>query len=222
LIFAECAAIVSPQTFQVRFAKTWKALNDFAMLDHLAYTIIYVDDLEKCTAFYRDVLNVPFDYAVPGWAQFKSSGAALVLHPKLAHQKSQLQNSLVHITFRVDDLDAVYRELVAKSVRFVAPPAQVSFGKHATLLDPEENQIDLIEWATPNQARVISDATIVNDIIAKSPEAMGVFEEHGIHICGGCIVLLNASVRGTAEYSGLSPRETSELIEELNEKLSPH
>jgi predicted enzyme related to lactoylglutathione lyase len=189
------------------------------MLDHLAYTIIYVDDLEKCTAFYRDVLNVPFDYAVPGWAQFKSSGAALVLHPKLAHQKSQLQNSLVHITFRVDDLDAVYRELVAKSVRFIAAPATVGFGKHATLLDPEDNQIDLIEWATPNAGRVISDTTIVNDILAQSPDAMEVFEHHGIHICGGCIVLLNASVRGTAEYSGLSARQAAELVKELNEQV---
>ncbi|MBI5653391.1 MAG: VOC family protein, partial [Chloroflexi bacterium] len=174
-------------------------------------------------AFYRDVLNIPFDYAAPGWAQFKSSGAALVLHPKLASQKAQPQNSRVHITFRVDDLDAVYRALIAKSVRFIAPPAVVGFGKHATLLDPEDNQIDLIEWAMSNEARVISDATIVNDILAKSPEAMSVFEDHGIRICGGCIVLLNASVRGTAEYSGLSPRETAELVQELNEKLSsPH
>ncbi|MDE3091408.1 MAG: hypothetical protein KGJ80_18735, partial [Chloroflexota bacterium] len=50
--------------------------------------------------------------------------------------------------------------------------------------------------------------------------AMQVFENHGIRICGGCIVLLNASVRETAEYSGLSRREASELVSELNEKVN--
>jgi hypothetical protein len=49
---------------------------------------------------------------------------------------------------------------------------------------------------------------------------MGVLEDHGIRICGGCIVLLNGSVRETAEYSGLSAVETSEMVEELNEKVS--
>lgn len=189
------------------------------MMEHLAYTVVYVDDMEKCATFYRDVLGIPLDYAIEGWTQFMSSGAALVLHPKTARQKSQPQGSAVHIAFRVNDLDAVYRNLLAQSVRFLAPPAIVRFGKHATLLDPEDNPIDLIEWTSPNQARAISDATIVNDIITQSPDTMEVLENHGIRICGGCIILLNASVRETAEYSGLSPVETSTLVEELNEKV---
>jgi lactoylglutathione lyase len=190
------------------------------MLDHLAYTVVYVSDMEKSIAFYRDVLGVPLDYAVEGWTQFESNGAALVLHPRLEQHKSQSSGSAVRITFRVDDLDAEYRRLIAQSVRFLAPPATVAFGKHATLLDPEGNPIDLIEWAAPRQARIVSDSTVVNDIIARSSEAMGVLEDHGIRICGGCIVLLNASVRETAEYSGLSAVETSEMVEELNEKVS--
>jgi lactoylglutathione lyase len=188
------------------------------MLDHLAYTIVYVNDIEKATAFYRDVLGVPLDYTAEGWTQFKSNGAALVLHPKLAHQKSESMGSAVHVTFRVDDLDAEYRRLTAQSVKFLAPPAKAGFGKHATLLDPEGNQIDLIEWALPKEARVISVKTVVNEVLARSPEAMQVLEDHGIRICGGCIVLLNASVRETAEYSGLSAIEASKMVEELNQK----
>jgi lactoylglutathione lyase len=190
------------------------------MLDHLAYTVVYVTDMEKSIAFYRDVLGIPIDYAVDGWTQFKLNGAALVLRPKLEYQKPQPSSSAVHITFRVVDLDAEYRRLIAQLVRFLAPPATVGFGKHATLLDPEGNPIDLIEWAAPQQARIVSDSTVVNDIIAQSSEAMGVLEDHGIRICGGCIVLLNASVRETAEYSGLSAAEASEMVEELNEKVN--
>ncbi len=190
------------------------------MLDHLAYTVVYVNDIEKCTAFYRDVLGVPLDYAVKGWTQFKSNGAALVLHLKLEHPPSRPSGNAVHITFRVDDLDTEYRRLTAQSVRFLAPPATVAFGKHATLLDPEGNPVDLIEWKAPKEARVVSDQTVVNDVLARSPEAMEVLENHGIRICGGCIVLLNASVRETAEYSGLSSSEASALVSELNQKVN--
>lgn len=190
------------------------------MLDHLTYTVVYVNDMGKCTTFYRDVLGIPLDYAVEGWTQFKSNGAALVLHPRSEHQKGQPSGSMVHITFRVDDLDAEYQRLTAQSVRFLAPPAKVGFGKHATLLDPEDNQIDLIEWAAEKEPRAVSDKTVVNDILARSPEAMEVLENHGIRICGGCIVLLNASVRETAEYSGLSQTEAAMMVEELNHKIA--
>ena len=190
------------------------------MLDDLAYTVVYVDDIDKCTAFYHDVLGIPLDYAVEGWTQFKSNGAALVLHPKLEHLKAPPSGSAVHLTFRVSDLKAEYKRLSARAVKFLAPPATTAFGKHATLLDPEGNPIDLIEWAAPQQARAVSDETVVNDILKHSPEALQVLEDHGIRICGGCIVLLNASVRETAEYSGLSAVEAAAMVEELNEKLS--
>ncbi len=190
------------------------------MLNDLAYTIVYANDVDKETAFYRDVLGMPIERAENGWTQFKSRGAALVLHPKLEQQKAEPNSAAVHITFRVDNLDATYRQLCDRSVQFLAPPAQTGFGKHVTMLDPEGNAIDLIEWAQPEKT-VVTDATIVNDILTKSPEAMGVLEEHGIRICGGCIVLLNGSVRETAEYSGLSATEASAMVEELNEVSTP-
>ena len=189
------------------------------MLEHLAYTVIYVNDMEKSTVFYRDILGIPIDYAAEGWTQFKSQGAALVLHPKLEHQNAQADGSAVHVTFRLDDLNAEYERLAGQAVRFLAPPWKTGFGKHATLIDPDGNQIDLIEWANPQPASSVSEKTVVNEILTQSPEAMTVLEDHGIRICGGCIVLLHASVRETAEYSGLSAHETAELVEELNEKV---
>jgi lactoylglutathione lyase len=190
------------------------------MLEHLAYTVIYASDMEKSTVFYRDVLGIPVDYAVEGWTQFKSQGAALVLHPKLEHQKNHVSGSAVHITFRLDNLEAEYTRLIANAVRFLAPPARTGFGKHATLIDPDGNQIDLIEWAFSQPTTGVSDQTVVNDILARTPAAMQVLEDHGIRICGGCIVLLNASVHDTAEYSGLSAHETAELVKELNQRFA--
>jgi predicted enzyme related to lactoylglutathione lyase len=190
------------------------------MLSDLAYTIVYVNDMDKCTAFYRDVLGLPVDYVAKGWTQFKTNGAALVLHPRTGGPEAANGNS-VHMAFRVENLESVYRQLAEQSVKFLAPPATASFGKHATLCDPEGNLIDLIEWASP-PTQAVSDDTIVNDILQQSPEAMEVLEEHGIRICGGCIILLNGSVRETADYSGLSGSEMSQMVEELNEKVSHH
>jgi lactoylglutathione lyase len=187
------------------------------MLQDLAYMIVYVDDVEKSTAFYRDILGIPLEYSVDGWTQFKSTGASLVLHPKT--DASSAAGGRVHMTFRVDDIDRTYRDLGERGVHFLAPPIATSFGKHTTLFDPDGNAIDLIESKSAPSAEVVSDRTTVNDVLARSPEAMEVLEEHGIRICGGCIVLLNGSVRETAEFSGLSNTEMSQMVEELNEKL---
>jgi predicted enzyme related to lactoylglutathione lyase len=179
-----------------------------------------VDDIERATEFYRDVVQLPLAFRAPGWVQFNTHGAALVLHPKLATQKRGASDShTAHVGFRVDDLDAEWKRLTARQVQFVAPPASADFGKHATFLDPEGNAIDLLEWKRPPVVPVTLDS-VVNNIIIQHPETMEVFEEHGIRICGGCLVLLNAPVYETAEYSGLDAEESSSLVEELNDKLS--
>ncbi|MGB8648986.1 MAG: VOC family protein [Anaerolineae bacterium] len=184
----------------------------------LSFTIIYVQDLKQATEFYRDVLELPVAFTAPGWVQFSTRGAALVLHPRLASQK-EAHGALTHASFQVDDLDGEYKRLISRKVQFCSPPAEVHFGKHATLLDPDGNEIDLLEWKQSPPIPVTKN-TRVNDIINGHPETMEVFEEHGIRICGGCLVLLNAPVYETAEYSGLNSNESSQLVEELNHKLS--
>ena len=188
-------------------------------LHDLAYMILYVDDVERATRFYRDVVGLRIAFSAPGWVQFDTNGAALVLHPRLPTQKDASRDGqMTHLAFRVDDLDGEYRRLSSQQVQFVAPPASAGFGKHATFLDPDGNAIDLLEWKTMPAAPVTANS-VVNGIISNHPETMEVFENHGIRICGGCLVLLNAPVYETAEYSGLDAKESSELVEELNEKL---
>jgi lactoylglutathione lyase len=189
------------------------------MLEYLAYTVVYVNNIEESTVFYRDILGIPVDYAMEGWTQFKSQGAALVLHPKLDHQRNQATANTVHVTFCLHDLEAEYARLTGLAVHFLAPPSRTGFGKHATLVDPDGNNIDLIEWADSQRQVGVSEHTLVNEILGRLPEAIGVLEDHGIRICGGCIVLLNASVREMAEYSGLSPNETANMVEQLNQKI---
>lgn len=184
------------------------------MIQDLQYAIVYVDDMNLQTAFYRDTLGLPPGYAVEGWTQFATRGAALVLHPKVHGQDAA--GSRVHLSFNVDNLEDEYRALVARGAKFAAPPATASFGKHATLFDPEGNPIDLLEWARP---ALVTRDTVVNDLVVNKPETMEVLEEHSIRICGGCIVLLNSPVSQAAEYTGLGAEETAVLVEELNDKI---
>ncbi len=189
-------------------------------LRDLAFTILYVDDIERETKFYRDILGLPLAFSAPGWVQFDTQGAALVLHPKTAAQKEvQCNGSFTHVSFRVDDLQSEYGRLVERHVDFLAPPAAADFGKHATLVDPEGNAIDLVEWRSAPPVAVTANS-VVNNIINNHPETMEVFENHGIRICGGCLVLLNSPVYETAEYSGLGEAEASRLLQELNQKLA--
>lgn len=184
------------------------------------FTVLYVENMEREESFYRDVLGLAMDYSAPGWVQFSANGASIVLHPKTSEQRDPTARAnTLHLGFEVEDLESEYNRLRDLRVEFKAPPANAQFGKHATCLDPEGNEIDLLQWKYRPANRVTED-TRVNDIIAKHPETMEVFEDHGIRICGGCLVLLNAPVYETAEYSGLDPRESTALIAELNKKLA--
>ena len=178
-------------------------------------TIIPVRDMARCTAFLRDELGLVVSHAGDGWTRFSTRGGDVVLQKRL-QADGDAATSGSRFGLGVDNLADTYRRLCSRSVHFKLPPEPFAFGRRATLVDPEGNEIDLIEWSEPAEEDVISSGSIVNDILAKSPEAMEVLEEHGIRICGGCIVLLNGTVQETAEYSGLLPAEASTLVAELN------
>ena len=84
---------------------------------------IIVKDVERATAFYRDVLGLPLLFTVPGMAFFDCGGVRLMLgtasSPELDHPSSILY-------FRVPDIQAGYQRLVHHSVEIVAPPRLIA------------------------------------------------------------------------------------------------
>lgn len=183
----------------------------------LAYIMIYVDDMDRAVEFYREEIGLPLERVEPGRSQFRTGGAELVLRQRVPSDGRDSQGGRVHLAFRVQDVPARYRELFAEGVRFVSAPALDGSVRNATLLDPEGNVIDLIEGGSALDP--VSPGTIVNDIVNRYPETMEALEDHGIRICGGCIVLLNSPVAQTADYSGLGAPETERLVHELNDKV---
>jgi len=84
---------------------------------------IIVKDLDRATAFYRDVLGLRFLFGVPGMAFFDCGGVRLMLgtasSPEYDHPSSILY-------FRVTDIEAGHRRLVEKGVAIVSPPRVIA------------------------------------------------------------------------------------------------
>lgn len=84
---------------------------------------IIVKDVERATAFYRDVLGLPLLFTVPGMAFFDCGGVRLMLgtpsSPEYDHPSSILY-------FRVPDINAGHRRLVEHRVDIVAPPRLIA------------------------------------------------------------------------------------------------
>jgi len=63
--------------------------------------------------------------------------------------------------------------------------------------------------------RITEDAGI-KEVLDRFPDLFGVFEDHGLHFCAGCYVMLASTIGEGADYSGLKPGDRQALLEELN------
>lgn len=44
------------------------------------YVIVFVSDMKRSTAFYRDVIGLPLKFESDGWTEFATEDATLALH----------------------------------------------------------------------------------------------------------------------------------------------
>src|SRR5260221_8466615 len=84
---------------------------------------INVQDLQRATAFYRDVLGRPLLFTVPNLAFFDCAGVGLMLSraesPEFDHPSSILY-------FRVPDLNVAYQKRVERGAQIFAPPRLIA------------------------------------------------------------------------------------------------
>lgn len=110
----------------------------------LWYVNVFVSDLQRAVGFYRDMLGLPLQFADEkfGYASFASEGVRMgVARVEAGAPEAQLLvGRHTGIGFGVPDLDAAYRELVAKRVRFTMAPSKQPWGGYmATFADPDGN-----------------------------------------------------------------------------------
>jgi catechol 2,3-dioxygenase-like lactoylglutathione lyase family enzyme len=117
-----------------------------SILKSMSAVRIFVGDIERARRFYRDILELPETSATPEWATFDIDGKNLILEAVPPDDPERgLVGRLLAVSFAVDDIDAVYRDLKAKGVSFPEPPEKQAWG--GTLAfprDPDGNILTLV------------------------------------------------------------------------------
>jgi len=114
-------------------------------LKQLDYVIVYVSNMQRSLAFYRDTLGLTLKFTSPGWTEFVTGTTTIALHvvgsqgEEVTARQSLPPAGQAHIGFMVDDLEATYEALKdQKDVVFSLPPkTQNSGARLAVLHDPD-------------------------------------------------------------------------------------
>jgi lactoylglutathione lyase len=117
----------------------------------LGSVILYVEDLERSIAFYRDVIGVPLKLRGDGYAEFDTDGAKLGLFersrlPELIGRDGGLPGPTVEIVFIVTDVDAETDRLRGAGASILTGPVDRPWG-HRTLhvADPDGHVVELAQ-----------------------------------------------------------------------------
>ncbi len=123
--------------------------------------VLFVQDLSKCAAFYRDKLGFEATFTDANSVAFRLEDQDFVLLKEAAavdmitEEAVSLHKAAGHrmlLCMGVQDVDAVYESLTAKGVAFIKPPKDQPWGRRtAYFADPEGNLWEI--WHFLNAAQ---------------------------------------------------------------------
>jgi catechol 2,3-dioxygenase-like lactoylglutathione lyase family enzyme len=104
--------------------------------------MVFVSDMKRAVAFYRDILGLPLRFESPHWTEFTTDGATLALH---AAEGASPQSSGAHEAhaglcrpgFQVPELNAFHERMLAHAVRCVQEPKDLFGSRVAQYADPD-------------------------------------------------------------------------------------
>ncbi|HZK77810.1 MAG TPA: VOC family protein [Gemmatimonadaceae bacterium] len=91
-------------------------------LDTIGQIAINVKDVERATAFYRDILGMKFLFAPPKLAFFDAGGVRLML----TTGEKEFDHPASILYYKVGDIVGVHRSLAAKGVKVEEEPHVVA------------------------------------------------------------------------------------------------
>lgn len=108
----------------------------------LRYVTLFVSDMERSVAFYRDVLGWPLKCQSPERTEFATEGTTLALHyASKPSRAAALQGEIAgrcQLGLWVDDVEAFHQDMVARGTLCIQPPtADASGTKVAVYADPD-------------------------------------------------------------------------------------
>ena len=115
----------------------------------LSYAIVFVSDMQRSVAFYRDVIGLPLKFETPGWTEFATEGATLALHksegPGAKDDPNAVPAGRCRPGLSVPDLDEFHRRMVEQRVPCIQEPKAVFGVRIAQYVDPDGLGISVAE-----------------------------------------------------------------------------
>jgi lactoylglutathione lyase len=106
------------------------------------YAIVFVSDMKRSVAFYRDVIGLPLKFESPGWTEFATEGATLALHA--AEKSTAGQENTAHAPagrcrpgLSTPNVDEFHRKMIEKKVPCLQPPTETFGARIAQYADPD-------------------------------------------------------------------------------------
>lgn len=108
----------------------------------VTYAIVFVQDMPRSVAFYRDVLGLPLRFESTHWTEFATDGATVALHKAEARRPgdpapTDERAGQCRPGFGVPDLDVFHARMIARGVTCVEPPKNVFGARQAQYADPD-------------------------------------------------------------------------------------
>ena len=118
-------------------------------MNKLGYAIVFVSNMDRSIAFYRDILGYPLKHQSHKWSELDAGGITLALHLADAadhgHTHATTPAGHCQLGLSVPNLDKFHAAMVAKGVACTQPPREEHFGKLAIYADPDGMPISVAE-----------------------------------------------------------------------------
>ncbi len=117
------------------------------LIANIKYVSIYASDFDRSVGFYRDSLGLTLTYKEDGFAQFNTEGTILAIEKGgfRSEEPKDFRRAGVLIQFEVEDIEKVVTFLKTKNVKFTQTITDLEFGRVAVIVDPDGNQLQLLE-----------------------------------------------------------------------------
>lgn len=106
------------------------------------YAIVFVSDMERSIAFYRDLLGLPLRFESSHWTEFETEGATLALHLSEGITAADRTGQREHPGscrpgLSVPDLDSFHQRTVREGVECLQEPKETFGSRVALYSDPD-------------------------------------------------------------------------------------
>jgi len=116
----------------------------------VSYAIIFVSDMTRAVAFYRDMLGLPLRFESAGWTEFATEGATLALHKSegpnsVKDDPQEVRAGRCRPGLSAPDLDAFHKRMIENNVPCIQEPKETFGVRIAQYVDPDGLVISVSE-----------------------------------------------------------------------------